>query len=76
MTDNKKKDSFVFKREFFDALQNMHLSSDDNEDVLGMFIDICEYFLNGVEPKCCGKYKAIFELIKALGEQKNNKFTI
>lgn len=65
--DDKKKDSFVFKREVFEALQCMD-KEEDTEDMLGMFIDICEYFLNGVEPECYGKYKSIFQLVKALGD--------
>jgi hypothetical protein len=58
------KDSFIFYRSFFEAINEL-----DNDDKLQVFNSICELALNQTETELKGVPKAIFTLIKPQVEE-------
>ena len=63
------RDSFVFYRSFFEALQDVPI-----EDRACIYDAICAYSLNDVEPKLTGMQLAIFKLIRPNIDSNKRKY--
>ena len=68
-TDGMERDSFVFYRSFFDCMMNLSLEDRDN-----LWITICEYALNWVEPSLDGYLLSMFNLIRPQIDANNKKY--
>lgn len=56
---NEKRDSFLFYRSFFDAIKTLN-----KRDQTAVTLGICDYALNGIEPKVSGAAASVWILIK------------
>ena len=63
------RDSFVFYRSFFEALQDVPI-----EDRACIYDAICAYSLNDIEPKLTGMQLAIFKLIRPNIDSNKRKY--
>ena len=63
------RDSFVFYRSFFEALQNVPI-----EERACIYDAICDYSLNDIEPKLTGMQLAIFKLMRPNIDSNKRKF--
>ena len=63
------RDSFVFYRSFFEALQDVPI-----EERACIYDAICDYSLNDIEPKLTGMQLAIFKLIRPNIDSNKRKY--
>lgn len=63
------RDSFVFYRSFFEALQDVPI-----EERACIYDAICAYSLNDIEPKLTGMQLAIFKLIRPNIDSNKRKY--
>ena len=63
------KDSFVFYKSFRDALKEL-----DPEDQVIMFNALCDYALDGTEPKLQGMHAAMFALMRPQIDANNKRY--
>lgn len=64
------RESFVFYRSFYEATKDI-----EPEDQAALLMGVCEYALDGIEPKLTGVSSAMFKLIKPQIDANNKRYS-